>query len=175
MKALICKTLGLPAALVCEEVPDPQPGPGQVLVEMKAAGVNFPDALVIQGKYQFKPPLPFSPGSELAGVVLALGEGVKGVKLGQRVIASCQYGAFAEKVIVDGRQLIPMPPGLGFDVAASFTLAYGTSYHALKGRAGLKAGETLLVLGAAGGVGLAAIQIAKALGARVIAAASTPE
>ena len=135
MKALICKTLGLPDALVCEEVPDPQPGPGQVLVEMKAAGVNFPDALVIQGKYQFKPPLPFSPGSELAGVVVALGEGVKGVKLGQSVIASCQYGAFAEKVIVDGRQLIPMPPGLGFDIAASFTLAYGTSYHALKGRA----------------------------------------
>ena len=175
MKALICKTLGLPDALVCEEVPDPQPAPGQVVVEMKAAGVNFPDALVIQGKYQFKPPLPFSPGSELAGVVVALGEGVKGVKLGQSVIASCQYGAFAEKVIVEGRQLIPMPPGLGFDIAASFTLAYGTSYHALKGRAGLKAGETLLVLGAAGGVGLAAIQIAKALGARVIAAASTPE
>jgi NADPH2:quinone reductase len=175
MKALLCKSLGLPDTLTCEEVPDPVPGPGQVLIEMKAAGVNFPDALVIQGKYQFKPALPFSPGSELAGVVVALGEGVKNVKLGQRVIASCQHGAFAEKVIVDGRQLIPMPPGLGFDVAASFTLAYGTSYHALKGRAALKEGETLLVLGAAGGVGLAAIQIAKALGARVIAAASTAE
>lgn len=175
MKALLCKELGMPDALVCEEVADLHPGPGQVLVEMKAAGVNFPDALVIQGKYQFKPPLPFAPGSELAGVVVAIGDGVKGVKLGQRVIASCQYGAFAQKVIVDGRQLIPMPPGLGFDVAASFTLAYGTSYHAIKGRAGLKAGETILVLGAAGGVGLAAIQIGKALGSRVIAAASTAE
>ena len=175
MKALLCKTLGLPDTLRVEEIPDPVPGPGQVLVEMKAAGVNFPDALLIQGKYQFKPPLPFAPGAELAGVVVALGEGVKGVKLGQSVIASCQFGAFAEKVVVDSRQIIPMPAGLGFDVAASFTLAYGTSYHAVKGRAGLKAGETLLVLGAAGGVGLAAIQIGKALGARVIAAASTPE
>lgn len=175
MKALLCKTLGLPDTLSCEEIAEPVPGPGQVIVEMKAAGVNFPDALIIQGKYQFKPPLPFAPGSELAGVVIAIGEGVKGVKLAQRVIASCQYGAFAQKVLVDGRQLIPMPPGLGFDVAASFTLAYGTSYHAIKGRAGLKAGETMLVLGAAGGVGLSAIQIGKALGARVIAAASTPE
>jgi NADPH2:quinone reductase len=175
MKALLCKTLGLPDQLVVEDVPDPVPGPGQVLVEMKAAGVNFPDALIIQGKYQFKPPLPFTPGAELAGVVIALGEGVRNVKVGQSVIGSCRYGAFAEKVIVDGRQLIPMPPGLGFDVAASFTLAYGTSYHAVKGRAQLKAGETMLVLGAAGGVGLAAIQIGKALGARVIAAASTPE
>ncbi len=175
MKALLCKTLGMPDQMVVEEIPDPVPGPGQVLVEMKAAGVNFPDALVIQGKYQFKPPLPFSPGSELAGVVVAMGEGVKGVKLGQHVICSCQYGAFAQKVIVDGRQLIPMPPGMPFDVAASFTLTYGTSYHGIKGRANLKAGETMLVLGAAGGVGLAAIQIGKALGARVIAAASTPE
>lgn len=174
MKALLCKTLGLPDRLVVEEIPDPAPGPGEVLVEMKAAGVNFPDALMIQGKYQFKPPLPFTPGAELAGVVAALGEGVRNVQVGQPVIASCRCGAFAERVVVDARQIIPMPPGLEFDVAASFTLAYGTSYHALKGRGRLAAGETLLVLGAAGGVGLAAVQIGKALGARVIAAASSP-
>ena len=175
MKALLCNSLGLPDALVYDDMPDPVPGPGQVLIEMKAAGVNFPDALVIQGKYQFKPPLPFAPGSELAGVVLALGEGVRNVKVGDRVIASCRYGAFAEKVIAQSAQLIPLPKGISFEVGASFTLAYGTSYHAIKGRAGLKAGETMLVLGAAGGVGLAAIQIGKALGARVIAAASTAE
>jgi len=175
MKALLCTTLGLPDTLRLEEVPDPQPGRGQVVVEMRAAGVNFPDALIIQGKYQFKPALPFAPGSELAGVVLAVGEGVTNAKVGDRVIGSCAYGAFAEQVVVDARQLIPLPAGVAFDVGASFTLAYGTTYHALKGRAGLAAGETLLVLGAAGGVGLAAIQIGKALGARVIAAASTEE
>jgi NADPH2:quinone reductase len=175
MKALLCKSLGLPDTLVYEEVADPVPGAGEVVVEMKAAGVNFPDALVIQGKYQFKPPLPFVPGAELAGIVSAVGEGVKNARVGDRVIGSCQYGAFAEKVIVRASHLIPLPPGISYEVGASFTLAYGTSYHALKGRAGLKAGETLLVLGAAGGVGLAAVQIGRALGARVIAAASTPE
>lgn len=175
MKALLCKTLGLPDTLLVEDTPDPQPGPGQVLVEMKAAGVNFPDALIIQGKYQFKPALPFAPGAELAGVVLQVGEGVKNTRPGDRVIAMCTHGAFAEKVLVQAKQIIPMPPALSFETAASFTLAYGTSYHALKGRAQLKEGETLLVLGAAGGVGLAAIQIAKALGAKVIAAASTAE
>lgn len=175
MKALMCKTLGLPNTLVFEETADPQPGPGQVVVDMKAAGVNFPDALMIQGKYQFKPALPFAPGAELAGVVAALGEGVKNVKVGDRVIAMCTHGAFAEKVLVQAKQIIPMPPAISFETAASFTLAYGTSYHALKGRAQLKEGETLLVLGAAGGVGLAAIQIAKALGAKVIAAASSTE
>jgi len=175
MKALLCKTLGLPDTLVYDDAPDPVPGPGQVLIEMKAAGVNFPDVLMIQGKYQFKPTLPFVPGAELAGVVLALGEGVKNVKVGDRVIASCQHGAFAEQVVAQATQLIPLPKGVSFEVGAAFTLAYGTSYHAIKGRAGLKPGETMLVLGAAGGVGLSAIQIGKALGARVIAAASTPE
>ena len=175
MKALLCKTLGPPEMLVVEEVPDPVPGPGQVLIAMRAAGVNFPDALLVQGKYQAKPPLPFVAGSELAGVVLAVGEGVTNARPGDRVIASCRMGAFAEKVIAPAAQIIPLPPGASFEVGASFTLAYGTSYHALKGRAALKAGETLLVLGAAGGVGLAAVQIGKALGARVIAAASTPE
>jgi NADPH2:quinone reductase len=175
MKALLCKSLGLPETLVVEDVPDSVPGPGQVLIGMKAAGVNFPDALVIQGKYQGKPPLPFAPGAELSGIVLALGEGVKNVKVGDRVIASCRWGAFAEKVIAQSTQIIPLPRSVSYEVGASFALAFGTSYHALKGRAALKAGETLLVLGAAGGVGLAAIQIGKALGARVIAAASTPE
>jgi NADPH2:quinone reductase len=175
MKALLCKSLGLPDTLVYEDVPDPVPGRGEVLVGMRAAGVNFPDALVVQGKYQFKPPLPFAPGAELAGVVLALGEGVKNARVGDRVIGSCPHGAFAEKVIVRATHLIPLPKGVSFETGASFTLAYGTSYHALKGRAGLKAGETVLVLGAAGGVGLAAVQIGKALGARVIAAASTAE
>lgn len=175
MKALICKSLGMPDTLSFEEVADLQPGPGQVLVGMKAAGVNFPDALIIQGKYQFKPALPFAPGAEFSGVVLALGEGVKTCKVGDRVIAACPHGAFAEQVLVAAKQIIPMPQNMSFETAAAFTLTYGTSYHALKGRAVLKEGETLLVLGAAGGVGLAAIQIAKALGARVIAAASTAE
>jgi len=175
MKALLCKSLGLPDTLVFEDVPDPVPGPGQVLIEMKAAGVNFPDVLVIQGKYQFKPALPFAPGSELAGVVLAVGEGVRNAKAGDRVIASVSHGAFAEKVVAQAAQLIPLPNGVDFETGAAFTLTYGTSYHAIKDRAALKAGETMLVLGAAGGVGIAAIQIGKALGARVIAAASTPE
>ncbi|MBK6636928.1 MAG: NADPH:quinone oxidoreductase family protein [Rhodocyclaceae bacterium] len=175
MKALVCTTLGLPDSLVFTDIPEPSPGPGQVIIDMKAAGVNFADTLIIQGKYQIKPPLPFAPGSELAGVVSALGEGAEGIGIGQPVFCFCEHGAFAEKVRVDARQLIPIPIGLDFDVAASLTLAYGTSYHALKDRAALIAGETLLVLGAAGGVGLSAIQIGKALGARVIAAASSPE
>jgi NADPH:quinone reductase len=161
MKALLCKSLGLPDTLVFDDVPDPVPGPGQVLIEMKAAGVNFPDVLVIQGKYQFKPSLPF--------------EGVRNAKVGDRVIASVPHGAFAEKVVAQAAQLIPLPNGVDFETGAAFTLTYGTSYHAIKDRAALKPGETMLVLGAAGGVGIAAIQIGKALGARVIAAASTPE
>jgi NADPH2:quinone reductase len=173
MKALLCKKFGPPDTLVVEQVPEPVAGPGEVIVEMKAAGVNFPDVLMIQDKYQFKPPLPFAPGAELAGVVAALGPEVQGVAVGDRVIASTGHGAFAEKVKARADSLIPMPPGVDFDVAAAFTLTYGTSWHALADRAALKAGETLLVLGAAGGVGLAAIEIGKALGARVIAAASS--
>jgi len=174
MKALVCKTLGPPDTLLYEDAPDPVPGPGEVVIDMRAAGVNFPDALVIQGKYQSKPPLPFSPGAELAGVVSAVGEGVRNARVGDRVIASVPFGAFAEKVRARATHLIPLPPGMSYETGAAFTLTYGTSYHALKGRAALAPGETLLVLGAAGGVGLAAIQIGKALGARVIAAASTP-
>ncbi len=175
MKALLCVNYGLPDTLVLTEVPDPTPGPGEVVVRMRAAGVNFPDVLIIQNKYQFKPTLPFAPGSELAGSIHAVGEGVTHVKVGDAVIAFSGHGAFAELVKVHSSAVIPLPAGMPFDLAAAFTLTYGTSWHALKDRAQLQAGETVLVLGAAGGVGLAAVQIAKALGAKVIAAASTAE
>ena len=175
MKALLCKQHGLPDTLVLEETPDPVPGPGDVVVEMKAAGVNFPDVLIIQNKYQFKPPLPFAPGAELAGIVSAVGSEVPRFKVGDRVIGSCGHGAFAEKVKVPATRLIPLPAGVDFETGAAFTLTYGTSWHAIKDRAALQSGETMLVLGAAGGVGLAAIEIGKALGARVIAAASSEE
>ena len=175
MKALLCKQHGLPETLVFEDTPDPVPGAGEVVVDMKAAGVNFPDVLIIQDKYQFKPPLPFAPGAELAGVIAAVGDDVERFKVGDHVIASAGHGAFAEKVKVSASRLIPMPAGVDFDVAAAFTLAYSTSWHAIKDRAALQPGETMLVLGAAGGVGLAAIEIGKALGARVIAAASSDE
>ena len=175
MKALLCKQYGLPDSLVYEDAPDPVAGPGQAVIDMKAAGANFPDVLIIQNKYQFHPTLPFSPGSELSGIVASVGEGVSHIKLGDRVIASSGHGAFAEKVLVNAAKVIPMPAGLSFDVGAAFTLTYGTSYHAIIDRGQLKAGETMLVLGAAGGVGLSAIEIGKVLGARVIAAASTDE
>lgn len=175
MKAVVCKAWGLPDTLVVEELPDPVPGPGQVALAIHAAGVNFPDVLIIQGKYQFKPELPFTPGSELSGVVTAVGDGVTGYRAGDRVIAFCSTGAFAQQIVVPQQALMPMPPGMDFDTAAAITLTYGTSHHAVVDRAQLKAGETMLVLGAAGGVGLAAIEIGKALGARVIAAASTDE
>jgi NADPH2:quinone reductase len=175
MKAVVCKAWGLPDTLVVEELPDPQPAAGQVALQVKAAGVNFPDVLIIQGKYQFKPELPFTPGSELSGVITALGEGVTGFKVGDQVIAFTAQGAFAQQIVVPAQALIPMPPGMDFDTAAAITLTYGTSHHAVVDRAALKAGETMLVLGAAGGVGLAAIEIGKALGARVIAAASTDD
>ncbi len=175
MKALLCNSYGLPDTLQLTEVPDLVAGAGEVIVTMKAAGVNFPDVLIIQNKYQFKPALPFAPGSELAGIIHSVGEGVSHVKVGDSVIAFSGHGAFAEQVKVHASAVIPLPPQMPFDLAAAFTLTYGTSWHALKDRAQLKAGETVLVLGAAGGVGLAAVQIAKALGAKVIAAASTAE
>jgi NADPH2:quinone reductase len=175
MKAVLCKQHGLPETLVVEDVPSPVPGPKQVLISVKACGVNFPDTLIIQNLYQFKPALPFSPGGELAGVVKAVGEGVKHVQPGQPVLAFTGWGGFAEEVLADAKQVVPLPPGLDMAVAAAFMMTYGTSYHALKDRAQLQAGETLLVLGAAGGVGLAAIELGKKLGARVIAAASTAE
>lgn len=175
MKAILCKSWGLPDTLVVEELPDVAPGPGQVVIDVQAAGVNFPDVLIIQNKYQFKPELPFTPGSELAGVIRAVGDGVSHLKAGDKVLAFVSQGAFAQQIAVPAQLVMPMPPGLDFDTAAAVTLTYGTSHHAVVDRAQLKAGETMLVLGAAGGVGLAAIEIGKALGARVIAAASSDE
>jgi len=175
MKAVLCKQFGPPESLVIEELPSPKAGAGEVVVSVKAASLNFPDVLIIQNKYQFKPPLPFSPGSEMSGVVKEVGEGVKGYKPGDRVIAFTTYGAFAEEVKVEASRLVPIPEGMDFNSAAAFLLTYGTSDHALRDRGALKAGETLLVLGAAGGVGLAAIEIGKAMGATVIACASSAD
>jgi NADPH2:quinone reductase len=175
MRAVLCKELGLPEKLVVEEVPSPTAGKGQVVLSVKACGVNFPDTLIIQGKYQFKPELPFSPGGEVAGVVKEVGEGVTAVKPGDRVIASSTWGGFAEELVVEADRTIPMPEAMDFVPASAFVLTYGTSYHALKDRGQLQAGETLLVLGASGGVGISAIQIGKMMGARVIAAASTAQ
>lgn len=158
-----------------ETLPDPVPGAGEVVIDVKAAGVNFPDVLIIQNQYQFKPELPFTPGSELAGVVRAVGDGVSHVKAGDPVIAFLGQGAFASQVKAPAKMVMPMPPGMAFDTAAAFTLTYGTSHHAVVDRGQLRPGETMLVLGAAGGVGLAAIEIGKAIGARVIAAASSDE
>jgi NADPH2:quinone reductase len=163
MKAVLCKEYGLPGSLVLEEVPSPKPATGQVVVSVKACGVNFPDTLIIQGKYQFKPEMPFSPGGEVAGVVKEVGESVTRVKPGDRVIAFNTWGGFAEEMVVDADRTIPMPATMEFVPASAFVLTYGTSYHALKDRADIKAGETLLVLGAAGGVGLAAIQLGKGI------------
>ena len=175
MKAVLCKQFGPPDSLVVEEVPAPRAGPGEAVISVKAASLNFPDVLIIQNKYQFKPPLPFSPGSELAGVVKEVGAGVQGVRPGDKVIAFTTYGAFAEEVKTEAGRLIPLPEGMDFVAGAAFLLTYATSDHALRDRGALAAGETLLVLGAAGGVGLAAIEIGKALGARVIACASSEE
>ena len=175
MKAIVCKAWGMPDSLLLEELPDLVPQAGQVILDVKAAGVNFPDVLIIQGKYQIKPELPFTPGNEVAGVVHAVGAGVSSHKVGERVIAFVSQGGFAQQIAVQADLLMPMPAGMDFDTAAAITLTYGTSHHAVVDRAALKAGETMLVLGAAGGVGLAAIEIGKALGARVIAAASSDE
>jgi len=175
MKAVLCKAYGPPESLVVEDVESPTPGPGEVVIAVKAASVNFPDVLIIQNKYQVKPPLPFSPGSEVAGIVKATGDGVNGFTPGDRVMAITTYGAFAEEVKTEARRLLPLPAGMDFTQAAAFGLTYATSDFGLRDRGELKAGETLLVLGAAGGVGIAAIEIGKALGSRVIACASTDD
>lgn len=175
MRAILCKEYGPPQTLVLEEVPDLQAAPGRVVVDVKACGVNFPDTLIIQGRYQMKPPLPFSPGGEVAGVVRETGEGVTGVRPGDRVIAFTGYGGFAEQVAADAASVVPMPEGMDFPVASGFVMTYATSYHALVDRARLEEGETLLVLGAAGGVGLTAVELGARLGARVIAAASSKD
>jgi len=173
MRALLCKQYGPPETLIVEELPDLVPGEGQVVIDVHAAGVNFPDSLIIEGRYQFKPPLPFAPGGECAGIVRAVGTGVKNARVGDRVIAFTVYGAFASQVAIDAARLVPMPPGLDFPTGAAFVMTYATSYHGLVDRGALQPGETLLVLGASGGVGLAAVEIGKVVGARVIAAASS--
>jgi NADPH2:quinone reductase len=171
----VCKEFGPPERLVIEDLPSPSPGPRQVVVDVRACGVNFPDVLLIQDKYQFKPPLPFSPGGEVAGVISAVGAAVTGLVPGARVLASTGWGGFAEEVAVDADRVVPIPDAMDFVTASAFLFTYGTSHYALKDRAHLAAGETLLVLGAAGGVGLAAVELGKLMGARVIAAASTDD
>ena len=175
MQAWLCETLSGPEGLVWKELPTPQPGPGEVRIAIRAASLNFPDTLTVQGKYQFKPALPFVPGSEYAGVVEALGEGVTNLKVGDAVAAMGSTGGFATYALAPAKQVLKLPPGFALEDAAAFALTYGTTHHALVDRAALKPGETVLVLGAAGGVGTSAIQIAKAMGAKVIAAASSDE
>ncbi len=175
MKAMLVKELGHPSKMVLEDIPSPSPGKKQVLISIKACSVNFPDTLMAQGLYQFKPELPFSVGSDIAGVVKEVGEGVKHVKVGDEVFGITATGGFAEEVLVPANSVFPKPPMMDYKIAASFMMAYGTSYHALKDRAKLKEGETLVVLGASGGVGLAAVELGKIMGAKVIAAASTQE
>ncbi|HZB38272.1 MAG TPA: NADPH:quinone oxidoreductase family protein [Beijerinckiaceae bacterium] len=175
MKAVLCKSFGGPDTLVLEEVPEPRPGRNEALVRVKATGLNFFDTLIIENKYQLKPPLPFSPGAEFCGVVEALGPETAGIRVGERVIGSLGYGACRELVVAPAKRLARVPDGVSDDQAAGLTITYGTSLHALKDRAQLKPGETLAVLGAAGGVGLAAVEIGKLMGARVIACASSDE
>lgn len=175
MKAMICAAYAPVEELRYGDFPAPVAGPGEVVIDVVAAGVNYPDVLIVQGKYQTKPAVPFVPGSEAAGHILALGAGVEGFAVGDRVIAFTGSGAFAEQVRVPATQVWPVPDGVDLEVAAGIAITYGTSYHALKDRAGLKPGETLLVLGAGGGVGLTAVELGKHMGARVIAAASSPE
>ena len=173
MRAVLSKSVGGPETLVVEEVLDPTPMKGEVVIEVRAVGINFPDTLIIEDRYQFKPQRPFSPGGEVAGVVEVVGEGVKGVKRGDRVIAVPGWGGLVERLAVRADTLVPIPDAMSFEEAAGLIMTYGTSYYALKDRAGLKAGETLLVLGAAGGAGAAAVELGKAMGAHVVAAAST--
>ncbi|KGK85217.1 NADPH:quinone oxidoreductase [Stutzerimonas degradans] len=175
MKAVLCKSFGPAENLVVEEVASPTPKPNEILLDVHAASVNFPDTLIIEGKYQFKPPLPFSPGGEAAGVVAAIGDKVSHLRVGDRVMGLTGWGSFAEQVAVPAYNVLPIPAQMDFATAAAFGMTYGTSMHALKQRGNLQLGETLLVLGAAGGVGLAAVEIGKAMGARVIAAASSAE
>ena len=175
MKAVVCETFGPPETLVLRDVPSPAPEPGHVVVSVRAASLNFPDVLIIADKYQVKPGLPFVPGGEMAGVVKAVGPGVTRFRAGDRVMGVVLYGAFAQECIAAADRLMAMPPGMDFAVASGFTMTYATAYHALRQRIVTKPGETLLVLGAAGGVGLAAIEIGRALGLNVIACASGPE
>jgi NADPH:quinone reductase len=175
MKAILCKTHGTPDTLTFENIESPALEAGKVLIQVMACGVTFPDTLIIQNLYQFKPPLPFSPGGEVSGVVKAVGESVKNFSVGDRVFALAGWGGYAEELLIDAKRCFPVLPNMDFVTAASVMYNYGTSYHALKDRAVLKAGETLLVMGAGGGVGLAAVELGKLMGAKVIAAASSAE
>lgn len=175
MKAALCKALGPPESIAIEEVDAPMPGPGELKVRVKAVGVNFPDVLMMAGKYQVQPPLPFSPGAELSGEVMETGKGAEGFGAGDRILAMVGHGAMAEEICVPAAVSVPIPDDMDYVTAAGFMLTYGTSYHALKQRAALAEGETLVVLGAAGGVGLAAVELGSLMGARVIAAASSDE
>ena len=175
MKALQCIELGMPDKLQINDIPDPELLPNHVMIDNKAASVNFPDVLMIQGLYQFQPELPFTPGGESAGTITEVGEGVENLKVGDRVVAMLGLGAFAEKIVAHENAVMKIPDSMDFETAAALPMTYGTSLYALKQRAALKKGETLLVLGAAGGVGLATVELGKAMGANVIAAASTQE
>jgi NADPH2:quinone reductase len=174
MRAVLCTEWGGPEKLTVTDVPSPVPGPGQVRVRVRAAGVNFPDVLIIARKYQVRPELPFTPGAEVSGEVIEAGPGAA-FAAGERVSCYCGTGGYAEEVVVEAARCVRLPDGIDFPVGAAFPMAYGTSWHALRDRAAMRAGETLLVLGAAGGVGLAAVDIGRAMGARVLAAASSPE
>jgi len=175
MKALLSKAPGGPDTLVLEDIESPVAGKGEVVISVKAIGVNFPDSLIIQDMYQFKPERPFSPGGEVSGVIKSLGEGVTSLQVGQRVIGSCGWGGMREELALDAGRCIPIPDSVPFNDAAAFVMTYGTSYYALKDRADPKPGESLLVLGAAGGVGLAAVELGKVMGLEVIAACSSQE
>jgi NADPH2:quinone reductase len=175
MKAIVCNEFGPVESLAFQEIPDPSPGKGQVVVDIDAAGVNFPDGLLVQGLYQMKPERPFIPGNEVAGVISEIGEGVKGWQVGQRVIALCMLGGYAEKVVVPQTHILPLPDAIPSEEAAALVTAHATAHHALKQRANIQPGETLVVTGAAGGTGLAAVQIGKEMGAKVIAVCSTEE
>ena len=178
MKAIICDHWGEPSSLQLRDIPSPEPGPKQVLVRVRVAAVNFPDALIVAGKYQFRPEFPFSPGGEMSGEIIAIGTDVKHLAVGNKVVGLASLGAYAQEALVDATHIVPLPMDISdadLEVAGSFVLTYGTSFHALKDRAEAKPGETLLVLGAGGGVGLAAVEIGKLMGLRVIAAASSKE
>jgi len=175
MKAIVCEKYGPPSELRYKEVQLPEVGEKQVRIQIKACSLNFPDTLIIQGLYQFKPELPFTPGSDISGIILEIGSKVKHLNVGDEVFGFTMTGGFAEEAIVDAKTIFPKPANMSFPIAASFLLAYGTSYHALVDRAKLKEGETIVVLGASGGVGLAAVEIARQIGARVIAAASSDD
>lgn len=175
MKAIVCEQYGPPSSLVLKELPYRSPKAKEVVVQVKACSLNFPDTLIIQGKYQYKPDLPFTPGSDIAGIVKEIGSEVKNFKIGDEVFGLIPHGGFAEEAVCSAKSIFPKPPKMDNAIAASFLMAYGTSYYALKNRAKLKQGETLVVLGASGGVGIAAVELGKRLGARVIACASTDE